>query len=73
MKEDSLAPELSLGRIEISMRDFLSLRPGDVLAFDLASQTEGVLKFCGNDWARVGVEFDGESVHLRVLKVEFHE
>ncbi len=62
------APELNLGRLELSMRDFLALRPGDVLCFRLPAEVEGTLQLSGEDWARVGVEFDGESIRLKVLE-----
>lgn len=69
MGDDIISPTLNLGRVAISLREFLLLRPSDVLVFNLPSDLEGVLEFGGEEWARVQVEFETEHLRLRVLEV----
>lgn len=65
----SLGAALSLGSVELSLKDFLSLRPGDTVEFERPAEMTGVLSFAGNPWATVSLDLEDDAIKVKILDI----
>ena len=61
--------EILLGNIKISLKDFLSLRPGNIIKFDMEDRVEVKLCFSGQPWGKGILSFQNEELGLEITEI----
>lgn len=64
---ETVAMELVLGRIEISYKEFISLRPGSVIEVEAPQKFESAIKINGTEWAPCELQFCDGGISLKIL------
>ena len=61
--------EVFLGNIKISLNDFLSLRPGNVIKFDMEEEVEVKLCFANQPWGKGTLSFQDSETSLKITEI----
>lgn len=68
--DENIDVELSLGQIEISLSQFLALRPGMIVEFDKPAIFEASLTVAGRQWGTAQVTLRDDKVELKVSDIQ---
>lgn len=69
MENMDLILNIELGKLEISLEDFVNLRVGSVLNFEIPSNLEVVIKLGSKAWAMAEIMSDNSQTTLKVNKI----
>lgn len=61
--------ELILGKVELGFEDFLEIRAGMELIFEIPSQYQGSLLLDGKEWAKVEIKGHADELRLTICEV----
>jgi flagellar motor switch/type III secretory pathway protein FliN len=57
---------VDLGTLELSIKDFLSLRPGSVIHIPQVTSSQGLLRYGGRPVAEVDLEVEHDGLNMKV-------
>jgi len=69
MENKDVVLNIELGKLELSLEDFIKLRVGSVLNFDLPSNLEVMIKLGSRAWAMAEIMNENDQTTLKVNKI----